>query len=78
MVLFELMLSAFLLFLGIYGLISTYKMDANSQKKMAKNPDSTIFSMLPLWLVKLIFFILCLLPIAIVTGMWLQKYGVIE
>lgn len=78
MIFYELASSAFLLFLGIYGLISSCKMDKKSQKKASKDPYSAIFSLLPLWLAKFVLLILSLIPIAIVIGMWLQKYDVIE
>ncbi|MFD1030792.1 hypothetical protein [Metaplanococcus flavidus] len=76
--LFEILLSAFLLFVGISGIISAYKMDKKSQEKARKDPYSAIFTLLPLELAKFLLFFLSLAPIAIVTGMWLQKYGVIE
>lgn len=76
--LYEILLSAFLLFIGISGLVSAYKMNRKSQEKARKDPYSAIFSLLPLVFAKLLLFILSLLPIAIVIGMWLQKYNVIK
>lgn len=78
MVLFDIILSTFLLFIGVYGIISTYKLDKKSQKKLIENPDTEIFSSIPLWLTKFVFYILSLIPIAITIAMWLQKFDVIE
>lgn len=78
LVLFHIILSAFLLFLGIYGIISTYKLDEKTQKKLTENPETVVLSSIPLWLSKFILYILCLIPIAITIAMWLQKFGVME
>ena len=78
MVFFQIILSAFLLFLGIYGIISTYKLDKITQKKLMDNPETVILSSIPLWLTKFILYLLCLIPIVITMAMRLQKFGVIE
>lgn len=78
LVFFQIILSAFLLFLGIYGIISTYKLDKKTQKKLIDNPETVILSSIPLWLTKFILYLLCLIPIVITIAMWLQKFGVIE
>jgi len=77
-ILFYIVVSAFLLFIGISGIIGAFKLDRKSQNSMSKDPYSSIFILMPLGLAKVVLFLLSLFPIVIVLAMWLQEYGVIE
>lgn len=70
----NIILSIILLFVGIYGLIITFKIDKNEQNKSGDSSDITawILSVIPLHVFKVIFVLFSLVPIGAVTGMWLQ------
>lgn len=77
-ILFYLVVSAFLLLIGIYCFIGAFKLDHKSQNALSKDPYSSIFTLMPLWLAKVVLFLLSLFLILGVVAMWLQKYSVIE
>ncbi|WP_066074744.1 hypothetical protein [Neobacillus soli] len=70
----NIILSIILLFVGVYGLIMTFNIDKNVHNKTGDSSDITawILSVIPLHLFKFIFFLFSLVPIGVVTGMWLQ------
>ncbi|WP_186673781.1 hypothetical protein [Sporosarcina sp. BP05] len=74
--LFNTILSVALLFFGILGLMYAFRMDSKKQKEIAKNGDifSQILSALPLYLFKVVFSLMSLIPVGIAIGMWLQAF----
>ena len=70
--------SIFLLFIGVYSIVGAFRLDSKSQKKLSKDPYTSIFIIMPLWLAKIVLFLLGLFPIIIIVAMWLQEFGVIE
>ncbi|MCH1627038.1 hypothetical protein [Fredinandcohnia quinoae] len=76
----EIILTLLSVLVGVIGIYYAYRFNKEKQSKLSNTGDeiSSLLSIFPLWLSKIIIVSLAIIPLIGVILMWLQKLGFIS